>query len=43
MQLTLGPAQPRRFAVGLAHLLGEGGLVHALRDAGFTVTLIDTH
>ncbi len=31
------------FAVGLAHLLGEGGLVHALRDAGFTVTLIDTH
>lgn len=31
------------FAVGLAHLLGEGGLVQALRDAGYTVTLIDTH
>lgn len=31
------------FAVGLAHLLGEGGLVHALRDAGYTVTLIDVH
>ena len=30
------------FAVGLAHLLGEGGLVQGLRDAGFTVTLIDT-
>ncbi len=30
------------FAVGLAHLLGEGGLVQALRDAGFTVTLIST-
>lgn len=28
------------FAVGLAHLLGEGGLVQALRDAGYTVTLI---
>jgi len=31
------------YAVGLAHLLGEGGLVEALRDAGFTVTLVDTH
>ncbi len=31
------------FAVGLAHLLGEGGLVQTLRDMGFTVTLIDTH
>ena len=31
------------FAVGLAHLLGEGGLVQALRDAGYTVDLIDTH
>ena len=28
------------FAVGLAHLLGDGGLVQALRDAGYTVTLI---
>ena len=28
------------FAVGLAHLLGEGGLVEALRAAGYTVTLI---
>lgn len=28
------------FAVGLAHLLGDGGLVRALRDAGYTVTLI---
>jgi uncharacterized protein YbaP (TraB family) len=31
------------FAVGLAHLLGEGGLVEALRAEGYTVTLIDTH
>ena len=31
------------YAVGLAHLLGDGGLVQALRDAGYTVTLIDTH
>ncbi len=30
-------------AVGRAHLLGDGGLVHALRDAGFTVALIDPH
>jgi uncharacterized protein YbaP (TraB family) len=30
-------------AVGLAHLLGEGGMVEALREAGYTVTLIDTH
>ena len=30
-------------AVGLAHLLGEGGMVEALRAAGYTVTLIDTH
>lgn len=30
------------YAVGLAHLLGEGGLVQSLRDAGCTVTLIDT-
>ena len=28
------------FAVGLAHLLGEGGLVEALREAGCTVTLV---
>ncbi len=28
------------FAVGLAHLLGEGGLVDSLREAGYTVTLI---
>lgn len=28
------------FAVGLAHLLGEGGLVDALRDAGYTVTRV---
>ena len=28
------------FAVGLAHLLGEGGLVEALRAAGYTVTLV---
>ena len=28
------------FAVGLAHLLGEGGLVDSLRDAGYTVSLI---
>lgn len=28
------------FAVGLAHLLGDKGLVQALRDAGYTVTLI---
>lgn len=26
------------FAVGLAHLLGEGGLVDGLREAGYTVT-----
>lgn len=31
------------YAVGLAHLLGEGGLVEALRAAGYTVTLVDTH
>ena len=31
------------FAVGLAHLLGEGGLVPTLRAMGYTVTLIDTH
>ncbi len=30
------------YAVGLAHLLGDGGLVQALRDAGYTVTRIDT-
>ena len=30
------------YAVGLAHLLGEGGLVQSLRDAGYTVTLVDT-
>ena len=29
------------FAVGLAHLLGETGLVDALREAGYTVTLIE--
>ena len=28
------------FAVGLAHLLGENGLVDALRDAGYTVELV---
>ncbi len=28
------------FAVGLAHLLGDGGLVDALREAGYTVTLV---
>lgn len=28
------------YAVGLAHLLGEGGLVQALRDAGYTVELV---
>jgi uncharacterized protein YbaP (TraB family) len=28
------------FAVGLAHLLGEGGLVDALRAAGYEVTLL---
>ena len=31
------------YAVGLAHLLGEGGLVEGLRAQGYTVTLIDTH
>lgn len=31
------------YAVGLAHLLGEDGLVDALRGAGYTVTLVDTH
>ena len=31
------------YAVGLAHLLGDGGLVQSLRDAGYTVTLVDTH
>ncbi len=31
------------YAVGLAHLLGEGGLVEALRELGYTVKLIDTH
>ena len=31
------------YAVGLAHLLGEEGLVQALRDAGCSVELIDTH
>lgn len=30
------------FAVGIAHMLGEAGLVQALRDEGYTVTLIDT-
>ena len=39
----LGGGRTVFFAVGLAHLLGEGGLVQALRDAGYTVTLIDTH
>ena len=29
------------FAVGLAHLLGETGLVEALREAGYTVTLVE--
>lgn len=29
------------FAVGLAHLLGETGLVDALREAGYTVTLVE--
>jgi uncharacterized protein YbaP (TraB family) len=28
-------------AVGLAHVLGETGLVDALREAGYTVTLIN--
>ena len=28
------------FAVGTAHLLGEEGLVNALRDAGYTITLL---
>ena len=28
------------FAVGLAHLLAEDGLVNALRDAGYTVELV---
>jgi uncharacterized protein YbaP (TraB family) len=28
------------FAVGLAHLLAEDGLVFTLRDAGYTVELI---
>ena len=30
------------YAVGLAHMLGEGGLADALREAGFTVTRINT-
>ena len=29
------------FAVGLAHLLGETGLVDALREAGYTVELVE--
>ena len=29
------------FAVGLAHLLGDTGLVEALREAGYTVTLVE--
>ena len=28
------------FAVGLAHLLAEDGLVNTLRDAGYTVELV---
>ena len=28
------------YAVGLAHLLAESGLVQALRDAGYTVELV---
>jgi uncharacterized protein YbaP (TraB family) len=28
------------YAVGLAHLLAEDGLVNALRDAGYTVELV---
>ena len=28
------------YAVGLAHLIGEDGLVFTLRDAGYTVTLV---
>ena len=28
------------FAVGLAHVLGETGLVDALREAGYTVSLV---
>ena len=30
------------FAVGVAHLVGADGLVEALRQAGYTVTRIDT-
>ena len=30
------------FAVGMAHLLGEGGLVDGLRAAGYTVTPVQT-
>lgn len=29
------------FAVGLAHLLSETGLVDSLREAGYTVTLVE--
>ena len=28
------------YAVGLAHLLAEDGLVNTLRDAGYTVELV---
>ena len=28
------------YAVGLAHLLAENGLVNALREAGYTVELV---
>ena len=30
------------FAVGTAHVVGSGGLVDLLRQAGYTVTRIDT-
>ena len=36
----LGSGKTVFFAVGLAHLLGEGGLVDSLREAGYTVSLI---
>ncbi len=29
------------FAVGLAHVLGDGGLVDSLREAGYTVSLVE--
>ena len=39
--LTLESGETVFFAVGLAHLLGDGGIIERLQDAGYTVELVE--